>query len=182
MSNRPNYPGPPPRPYYPYTERFLREEASQLLRATWGPRLVAFLVDFLLVAVPFNLLGNLLWISKTVTISEATTEAARIEQTLGIPVELHNLLWFLVFGLYATLVSRRQGATVGKRWMNLKVVHQDGSPLSTRDLFLRYTIGYGLSGLIVGIGFLLAFVDKERQALHDKIFKTQVVIADPFKI
>lgn len=81
------------------------------------------------------------------------------------------------FGLayYAFFVGK-YGATPGKMLCKIKIIRMDGSDVG-------YGIGVGryfaqlLSGLILCIGYLMAFFDKEyAQALHDKICKTRVVV------
>jgi uncharacterized RDD family membrane protein YckC len=40
---------------------------------------------------------------------------------------------------------------------------------------LRDTLGHPISGLILGIGYIVAFFNKDKQTVHDMIFKTVVV-------
>ncbi|HEX2912859.1 MAG TPA: RDD family protein [Chloroflexia bacterium] len=175
----PTRPVKPALPDYRYTREFYRNQPAFGVRATWGPRLVAFIFDFLLVSIPFNTLGNLFWISKAVDEGDNITQTT---YTFGIPVEVHNLLWLLVFGLYATLTTLLMGATIGKRIMNLKVVNQTGGSLNPLLLYLRYTAGYVISAVLLGGGFAWAIFDKQKQTLHDKIFRSHVVLADPTRI
>src|SRR5258708_2999501 len=124
--NNPNYPNQgrsrvsqPSVPVYRYTQQFMQER-SRLRQATWGPRLVATLIDFLLVGIPFNLLGNLIWLQRTFTDNNTPTDSTNADVlTIGLPVEWHNLLWALVFGLYVLLCTGILGETVGNRLMNL---------------------------------------------------------------
>lgn len=169
-----------PKMTYPLTQQFLLERNGKILRAGWGPRCVAFLLDFLIFSLPFNILGQLIWVQRALNElpNEGSTEKLII---IGIPPELHNLLWFLLFGLYATLTTRRWGATLGKRWMNLEVLKADESGIpSFLTLYGRHTLGY-LSGIFLG-GFFVAAVDDQKEALHDKFFKTIVVLAEPTKL
>ena len=103
------------RPVYRYTQQFL-QEAGHLRRATWGPRAVATLVDFAIIAIPFNVLGNLLWLEHTYGASsdEATGAAYSAGITVGLPLPIHNLLWIVVFALYASFTTLWLGATPGK--------------------------------------------------------------------
>ncbi len=68
------------------------------------------------------------------------------------------------------------GQTIGKRALKIKVVSLDGSPLSWRKGVLR-TVGYILSSIPLGFGFLVAVWDAHGQAGHDKIAGTCVVPA-----
>ncbi len=163
--------------------------------ATWGPRLVALLVDFLVVSVPFNLIINFI-------------SGLLPEDLPQLPLSRDLLLW-LVFGLVTGLTANLTGASPGKKLMNLQVVAQGYSGLPLIKLFLRESlICYmlvsfyqvinlallsGLSflfgsnllylpGFILGLGCLPLFLNPPRLPLHDRFFKTKVVIADMQKI
>jgi uncharacterized RDD family membrane protein YckC len=219
--NNPNYPqrpsytststtSRPPAPVYRYTQQFLQER-SKLRQATWGPRLVALLIDFVLVGIPFNILGNIIWLKRTILPTGASTDGASVDTfTIGIDYQFHNLLWALAFGLCAVVVASFLGETLGKRFMNLKVVSEDGKPLNIALRFARAAlvayslislglIGWGVvlplkfdallglnllfvPGFVVGLGFLLTIFDAQKQTLHDKIVKSYVVIADLTKL
>ncbi|MGH9409903.1 MAG: RDD family protein [Vicinamibacterales bacterium] len=93
------------------------------------------------------------------------------------------LLSFLVLlngGYIATFVAAG-GQTLGKMAAGTRVVPADpAAPPSERVSFgqstLR-TVGYLLSALPAGLGFVPAFVGRERRALHDRLADTRVVKA-----
>ena len=66
------------------------------------------------------------------------------------------------------------GQTIGKMFLGLRVRSQGSEFLSFGVSFLRFT-GYLLSALPVGAGFLWAVLDKNQEALHDKLALTEVV-------
>lgn len=197
---------PNERPAYPYTQKYLREQANAIHPATWGPRLVAQGFDFVVITLPFNFLGSTFWIRRATTVGDA----AEATYSFGIPQEVHYLLWWLVYVAYTCLTSLKWGATPGKRFMNLKVASLGGSSLPRLRLLLRYAlIGYSLiSFLVVGVSFLVSFnfalffgpnviflpglviffgcilalLDGHKQTLHDKLVRSQVVLADPTRI
>lgn len=70
--------------------------------------------------------------------------------------------------------TRQNGQTPGKSVMKIRVVKTDGSPMSDGDAVLRY-IGYYINSVLMMLGWLWAFVDSNRQGLHDKIVNTYVV-------
>jgi uncharacterized RDD family membrane protein YckC len=57
---------------------------------------------------------------------------------------------------------------------NVKVVKADGSPvgygLATGRFFAKI-----ISGIILGIGYIMAAFDEEKRSLHDRICNTRVV-------
>lgn len=65
-------------------------------------------------------------------------------------------------------------ATPGKYILGLKITELDGSKLNVKDAIIRY-LGYIVSGIAIGIGFLVIGFDAKKQGWHDKIAKTYVV-------
>ena len=66
------------------------------------------------------------------------------------------------------------GATPGKMLLKLKVVTPQGTLITAGQGVLRY-FGQILSGLILGIGFIMAGLDDQKRALHDRIANTRVI-------
>lgn len=90
---------------------------------------------------------------------------------IDILVQLMNIV---VPALYATFFLGRYGATLGKMACGLKVVRPDGGPISYPRALGRYFAEI-LSGMILGIGYLMAAFDSEKRSLHDRICSTRVV-------
>ncbi|HEX9970035.1 MAG TPA: RDD family protein, partial [Acidimicrobiales bacterium] len=71
--------------------------------------------------------------------------------------------------------SRPSGQTVGKRLVGIRVVvFTDGGPLDVRRAALRAALRF-VESAGLGIGFLAAFFDREKQAWHDVAGQTVVV-------
>lgn len=70
--------------------------------------------------------------------------------------------------------TRRNGQTPGKQLMHIRVVKADGTPITDADAVIRH-IGYVINSVIFMLGWLWAFVDSNRQGLHDKLVNTYVV-------
>jgi uncharacterized RDD family membrane protein YckC len=88
-----------------------------------------------------------------------------------------TLVAYLLPALYEILMIGRYGATLGKMAMKIKVVTPDGGPISYGRSTGRY-FAKMLSGIIFGIGYLMAIWDDQKRALHDRICKTRVISAD----
>jgi uncharacterized RDD family membrane protein YckC len=90
---------------------------------------------------------------------------------IDIFVQLMNIV---VPAIYATFFLGRYGATLGKMACGLKVVRPDGDPIGYPRALGRYFAEI-LSGMILGIGYLMAAFDSEKRSLHDRICSTRVV-------
>lgn len=72
----------------------------------------------------------------------------------------------------------RYGATPGKLLLDVRVVDaRSGAPPGVVQAVLRY-IGYFVSALPLGLGFLWIALDRRKQALHDKLARTRVVVVE----
>jgi len=80
---------------------------------------------------------------------------------------------FFYFGYFWS----KSGQSLGMKMLNIKVVSQDGQPLSFLRAGLRGSVGYWISGLIFSLGFIWAAFDANKEAWHDKLFNTWVVRA-----
>ena len=82
-------------------------------------------------------------------------------------------------GYYILLEGGEWHATLGKKAMGIMVVDRNGSGIDYGTAAIRY-LGRLLSGMTLGIGFVIALFNEDRTCLHDKIAGTIVVdgIAD----
>ena len=71
-----------------------------------------------------------------------------------------------------------RGQTPGKMLLNIKLIRTDGSNISLGYALLRY-LGYIVSGIALGIGFLWIAFDPRKQGWHDKIADTYVIKLPP---
>jgi uncharacterized RDD family membrane protein YckC len=78
---------------------------------------------------------------------------------------------------YETFFIGTYGATLGKMLMKVKVIMPDGGRVSYARALGRHFAKL-LSGIILYIGYLMAFWDDEKRALHDRICSTRVIVND----
>jgi uncharacterized RDD family membrane protein YckC len=92
-----------------------------------------------------------------------------------------DLMLQLISALIVILFWATRQATPGKMLMRLRVVDADtgGTPPWTR-LVARY-LGYIVSGLPLGLGYLWMLWDPRRQCWHDRIAHTLVVRDPPLR-
>ena len=90
-----------------------------------------------------------------------------------------DIFLYLVLVLYFIVITYCTGTTIGKKLLNLQVVHVTGTKLSWFTVIYRETVGRFLSGLFMSIGYILIGIDKENRALHDFLSDTRVVYTIP---
>ena len=85
-------------------------------------------------------------------------------------------LFGLVIGVgYSYYFWTTSGQTPGKMVMSLKVVSaENGALLEPSAALLRY-VGYIVSSIPIGLGYLWVLWDPKHDAWHDKIAKTKVI-------
>ena len=134
------------------------------VRAPFSLRCGALLVDYTLT---IGIIAFATLLARTFGGSARATGEATLG--LGYLASLGALvLNFLVLPVFT-------GATVGKWATGLRIERQSGARLGFGHATLRHTLGYLISLLTLGIGFLLAAFDAEGRALHDRIAGTVVV-------
>ena len=122
------------------------EKTTESIYATFGSRFWAYMIDvFILLIVQFIFRFS-----------------------------YRPLLSTLINVAYFTYFFGTTGQTPGKKWMKIKVVSTDGSPMTLSKGFKRY-LGYLVSGITIGVGFLWIIWDKDKQGFEDKIAKTYVI-------
>jgi len=98
------------------------------------------------------------------------------QSTAGVEARLIMLggLGILFAASYEIFMIGKYGATLGKMACKVRVVSADGSKIGYARSTGRYFAKL-LSSLMCLIGFIMAFFDPERRALHDRICNTRVI-------
>lgn len=139
-------------------------------------RLAAYVIDSVIVLV--GLLFVRLCLSGIFSLLEGTVLGGNIlfDYTLkDIVLYGFQVMYFILF-LYCT------GTTPGKRVLNLRVVSADEKKLAFTDVLYRETVGRFLCGLSIGIGYIIAGVDREKRGIHDMLCDTRVIYARRVKV
>lgn len=80
----------------------------------------------------------------------------------------------VVLFYFSAMESGKDSATLGKKWLGLKVLSSDGARISLTRAFFRFLSRY-LSMLFLFIGYLIQPFTKKKQALHDMLTDTVVI-------
>jgi uncharacterized RDD family membrane protein YckC len=105
------------------------------------------------------------------------TPGMRPEELLGPMMGMIGMAWLIgtvVNSCYEAFFVNKLGATPGKMALGLKVVRPDGRMVDLPRAFGRYFAKI-LSGLILGIGYIMVAFDSEKRGLHDMICDTRVI-------
>ena len=143
-----------------------RDEASarEVIYAPFALRCGAMLIDYVLVAAIFAF---------TTVMARPFGGGAR---TAGSAVETLGYLAAIAVAIFSFVVlAGLRGQTLGKWATGLQIERTNGEPVGFRRALLRHLIGYPLSLITLGMGFLLIAFSAKGRALHDLIACTVVV-------
>ena len=118
-------------------------------------RLLAYIIDGIIISTPFNFLF------------------ASVCYDLDVCGAL-NELKVAVTAIYLLAFWTLKGATPGGMICKLRIVDETGNKITARHAALRL-LGYFLSTIALGIGFIWIGFDEKKQGWHDKIAKTYVI-------
>lgn len=150
---------------------------SRYILADFGARFAAFFIDGLIVS--FVIVMLLFVFAPPPELTPEISEEEYIQLFIEWQFEWQNRVtpvFYILLAIYATyFLAYRNGQTLGKRLLRIRVVKLDGQPLTLMDATIRSSIGYPLSIAFLLVGFFWAFLDKRRQGWHDKLANTVVV-------
>ncbi len=127
-----------------------------------GARLVAYIVDGIVIGI---VVGLLFLVSVVLLFSVPILSILPAIGFFVIPLAYFPYFW------------AQSGQTPGMKMMDIRVVRdRDGGPITSGQAILRL-IGYWVSGLFFGLGYLWILIDKRRRGWHDLIAGTVVVEA-----
>ena len=96
------------------------------------------------------------------------------DATLGWKRHLLQAWVVIVVATYFTWFWTRGGQTLPMKTWRFRVVRADGAPLTALLALHRFALAL-LGFLALGLGFLWALVDRDRQFLHDRLAGTALV-------
>ena len=145
--------------------------------AGWWSRVGAAIVDALILTIPVIVLAVVI-----VAIASASDAGAIVTGILS------AIAFFVALLFYAPLLmsrgGERNGQTLGKQALGIKVVRDNGQPFElgsafVRELVVKYLLFQFVGGFFFSIPTLLDVLwplwDDENRALHDMVVKSHVV-------
>jgi uncharacterized RDD family membrane protein YckC len=139
-----------------YDDTKAKRDATTFLLASVGTRVIALIIDNVILGVISGILGG---------------------------ISGRNDVGFIVYFIIQTayqwyFLVNRDGQTPGKSLMHIRVVKVDGSPITASDAVVR-SIGYAINSIpfLFGLGWWWALFDNHYQGWHDKLANTYVIKA-----
>jgi uncharacterized RDD family membrane protein YckC len=146
--------------------------------AGFWPRLGGWLIDQLIIAIPFNIVTDLLVSYNQPTVTTTTDAGNNVHihwhgdwLTLGLLLLASSVTTWLYSSI---LQSSSRQATVGQGALGLVITDLDGNRISFARASGRYLATF-LTSLTFGIGYLMMIWTKRKQTLQDKIAGTVVI-------
>lgn len=148
-------------------------QAPSLQHKGVGVRFVAILIDSIIISIIGSIVTSPLGAMTAVSVNQQTG-AFSIPTAYWIAVIIELVITFLYF----TALEGRYGQTVGKMALKLKVLKEDGLPISFGDAAIR-TILRVIDGIPFIVPYLLGAImiwsSDRKQRLGDRIAHTIVV-------
>ncbi len=141
-------------------------EAAHRYAGFWL-RVVASLIDSMVVFLLQLVSGLMLGFSGSLLGGVGRSEGA-VALLIWLFSSILSIAYYVIF-------TGSCGQTLGKMALRIKVTAVDGSELGYSKAALREIIGKFLSGILLGIGYLMVAFDERKQGLHDKIAGSCVI-------
>lgn len=140
-------------------------EIDALPKAGFWIRVVATLLDATIVFVLQFVLGLLLALAGFAAGNGGTEEVSVLVMLFGYAL---SFAYYIIF-------TGHCGQTPGKMALRIKVIHTDGSEIGYGKAAFREVVAKFISGIILGIGYLMVAFDDQKQGLHDRMADTYVI-------
>lgn len=155
----------------------LNNPVSDMTLAGAGSRLVAAIIDWLIVVIPLSILQTLILGTAFVAVDPeyADDPTNMLGALMSGGYMLYNLFSTAIgWAYFAYFESSEKQATFGKQAMNIKVVSDSGQRLTFMNALGRVAAKV-LSSLLCCIGYIMILFRKDEKGLHDLLANTYVV-------
>ena len=156
-----------------FSELFIPKKTRMPKRAIFIERLIAAVIDIILVSL---LIKGVDWLSGN-----------KLPPLFGADLTAYLIPLVITIGYFALYAFSRNGQTIAKGWLRIRVVDLQGRNLSWLRFVWREFLARGPIILLYGwlgsysllwyLTYLLA-LSKKRRALHDLLAGTQVIVVN----
>lgn len=171
-------------PYAPpqATVRDIADPTAVTVPAERGTRLGASILDgvisAIMIGIPFMLAVLLIGATNRTVGGDGDFGLGRSPAVIAVAA-IVSLIGIVAWSWITYVNVKRNGQTIGKKMLNIKVVRSNGAPASVGRIFWLRNVVNGLLGMIPLYGLVdhLFIFAESRQCLHDKLADTIVVKA-----
>lgn len=147
------------------------ERITAIVYAGFRVRLLAALLDILVIA------SGLILISLIFAALIAYSGRDQVLHNEWAIAFFYGAIIMLSASYYILMESGADAGTLGKHWLNIKVLNTNGERLTTKRATARFVLHF-LSHLPLQLGFLIQPFTPRKQALHDLLSHTLVVYSN----
>lgn len=164
----------------------MQTNTKKLVYAGFFVRLAAYLMDWCIVGI------GLLAVRVPFFIASISNSEGLLVKDMIFQYSIADMVLYLLTACYFILTTYFTGGTIGKHAMSLRVIRvkdekekeqaditEEEEDLYARPSFFevvyRETVGKFLSGVIMSLGYLMIFIQKDKRGLHDILADTAVV-------
>ena len=143
--------------------------------AGFGWRTLAFIIDYLLIAVAVMFIGiKTGWVTLPPPTASFSASMSMLSQKSLVFIEISFAAIYLVYNILFELIDTQ--GSIGKKICSLKVVDADGRKPTFINSFIR-TVGALTAFNILGLLILISsfFFSDRKQAWYDRLVKTYII-------
>jgi predicted Zn finger-like uncharacterized protein len=140
-------------------------DVAALPKAGFWIRVVATLLDAVVVFILQVVLSFMLALAGIAAGNGGSDELSILVMLFGYTL---SFAYYIFFTGYC-------GQTPGKMALRIKVINCDGSDIGYGRAAFREVVCKFVSGIILGIGYLMVAFDDQKQGLHDRMASTYVI-------
>ena len=153
-------------------------ETNSRKPAGFFSRTIAFVLDLFLITILGLMSGVVFFIILRLfrykQVLDCVKSLLRVEDQVGQFIGLISPMLFLIVLSYFVFFWAFVGYTPGKALLGLRIVRQDGRPISVGRAIPRY-LGYWISAIPLFLGFIWILFDRQHEGWHDKLANTPVI-------
>src|ERR671919_2742024 len=147
-----------------------KKKPRQIILANWGDRLLAWIVDFILVSIALAVLFAAITIPIWFFQYDDEMTAARAYQNVQ---PLHYIISSLAFFGYWTYFESTSGQSIGKRLLKIKTIDLSGDKIDIKSAAIESFGKAFLLPIDVILGWI--FTNNKRQRIFSRISNTIVI-------
>lgn len=147
----------------------MQTKTNNQVYAGFFVRLAAYMIDWLVVGIALLAVRIPIWFSSVAYPGNLLVRDFIFKYSIA------DIVTYLLTVTYFVLLTYYTGRTLGKRLLQLRVISAENRPMTFFEVVYRETVGKFLSGVILGVGYLMIGIDREKRGIHDLLADTNVI-------